>query len=77
MDDIFQEPRIVRRRARTSPRTGGAEEVDVLGIAMPDGDFLPLVGVAYGPQGDGPASFREPGVARLHKEGVLLMLRIL
>lgn len=74
---IFAYPRIARRHARTSPRTGGAEAVDVYGIATPDGDFIPITGTARHPREGGPPSFREPGVVAMQRGDLLVMLRVL
>lgn len=69
----------VRRLRRTgSPRTMGARAVDLYVLVDPQApdDFLPLVGAAEGPHGDGPPSFRQPGALTLHLGDGLVMLKV-
>jgi hypothetical protein len=69
--------RIARMRRRGSPRTMGAQELDLYVLALPDGDYIPILGAARGPAGQGPASFREPGSAVLRLGEALLLWRLL
>jgi hypothetical protein len=55
----------------------GAQEVDLYVLALPDGDYIPILGAARGPAGLGPASFREPGSVVLRLGEVLLLWRLL
>ena len=70
-------PRIARMKRRGSPRTMGANEIDLYVLALPDGDYIPLLGTAHGPEGEGPASFREPGSAVLRLGEVVVLWRLL
>jgi len=71
------QPRIARMRRQGSPCTMGAREMDLYVLALPDGDYIPLLGTAHGPVGAGPASFREPGSAVLRLGEALLLWRLL
>jgi hypothetical protein len=64
-------------RRRGSPRTMGAQELDLYVLALPDGDYIPILGAARGSTAQGPASFREPGSAVLRLGGALLLWRLL
>jgi hypothetical protein len=70
-------PRIARMKRRGSPRTMGAREVDLYVLALEDGDYIPLLGTARSPEGEGPASFREPGGVVLRLGDALLLWRLL
>jgi hypothetical protein len=48
----------------------------VLVDAQAPDDYLPLLGTAEGPYGEGPASFRQPGVLTLRLGDGLVMLKV-
>lgn len=69
----------VRRLRRTgSPRTMGARAMDIYVLVDPQApdDYLPLLGTAEAPYGEGPASFRQPGTVTLRLRDGLVMLRV-